>query len=267
MSDGSQGFPPRDDLRLEGSTVLRRYPYLSVTGVEWIHGVLTALAATAFEAPVPVPHFDGSSVGVVDGAVWGAVSYVPGEVVGWAHEPGLFELGAFLARFHVAVGTVEVESQQSPAFPIDGLPGLIDDLARIGHESRPRHVIHGDFTNHNVLARGMPLVPVAAIDFANTYVEVPLADIGFALWRSGRPSQDTLGWDAGRIREYVDGYSSVIPLAEGDRLAVVIYLKARGVQMAVKRQVRGLPDDLSGARLEWLVAHERALTAAVVGRP
>ena len=60
-------FPQRDDLRLEGSTVLRRYPYLSVAGVEWIHAVLRGLAATSFEAPVPVPYFDGSSAGVLDG--------------------------------------------------------------------------------------------------------------------------------------------------------------------------------------------------------
>lgn len=68
------------------------------------------------------------------------------------------------------------------------------------------------------------MAPCGVIDFANAYVEVPLADIGFALWRSGRPAQDVHEFDPARIAAYIDGDSSVRPLSADDRAAVIVYL-------------------------------------------
>jgi Ser/Thr protein kinase RdoA (MazF antagonist) len=244
---GATQFPGRDDLWLAGTTVVRRHDRAAAATIEWIHEVLDALD---FDAPKPVPYFDGASVAAVDGAVWGAVSYVDGDVVGWSTTPTMFELGAFLARFHDAVARVEIGRQQAPVFPVADLEGIGVALQEIGHADRPRHVIHGDFTNHNVLARDGR--PRGVIDFANAYVEVPLADIGFALWRSGRPRQDCDEFDPERVATYIDGYSSVHPLTPDDRAAVLVYLRARGLQIIAKQAARGERDDGPRRKLAWL---------------
>ena len=48
----------------------------------------------------------------------------------------------------------DLPTQQVPAFPVDALPRIANGLTRIGHARRARHMIHGDFTNHNVLVDG-----------------------------------------------------------------------------------------------------------------
>lgn len=50
-------------------------------------------------------------------------------------------------------------------------------------------MIHGDFTNDNVIASGNLPAATGVIDFALAHIENPLAGIGYALWRSGRPAE------------------------------------------------------------------------------
>src|SRR5687768_15902090 len=165
-----KGFPQRDDLSFDDGVVVRRHDNTAFGTVAWIHRLLEQLA---FNAPKPVPYFDGASVAVIDGVTWSAVSYLEGETVGWSTEPTMFELGAFLASFHDAAACVEMDVQQTPVWPVVAVapPGLAD---------RPRQVIHGDPTNHNVLSAGSPPKPSGIIDFANACIEAPLFDIGCA---------------------------------------------------------------------------------------
>jgi homoserine kinase type II len=262
MDAAPRGFPQRDDLFFENGVVVRRHDNTSYAAVEWIHRFLGRLA---FSAPVPMPYFSGASVAEIDGVVWSALSYVDGEIVGWNEAPSLFELGAFLARFHAAAAMVEMEEQRASAIAVDELPGLAPELARIGHAHRARHVIHGDFTNHNVLAIGSPHRACGVIDFMNAFIEVPLFDIGCALWRSGRPAQDAQTFDATRIVAYVDGYSSVRPLSDDDRAAVVVYLRARGLQIIAKQATRGTTDAGPRRKLDWLARHGDGLVVALQG--
>jgi Ser/Thr protein kinase RdoA (MazF antagonist) len=251
MGDKGNAFPGRDDLWLDDGVVVRRHAAAERETVEWIHRFLDRLV---FNAPKPVAYFDGASVAVMDGAVWSALSFVDGETVGWSPEPSMFELGAFLATFHTAAMAVEMDTQQSPVFPV----GPVD------HVDRPRGVIHGDFTNHNVLAAGSPRTPCGVIDFMNAYIEVPLFDIGCALWRSGRPSQLADTFDPERILAYVDGYSSVHALSDDDRAAVVAYLRARGLQIIAKQAARGVVEDGPRRKLAWLERHHDRLVAVLV---
>ena len=246
-----KGFPQRDDLSFDDGVVVRRHDNAARETVEWIHRFLAQLT---FNAPKPIPYFGGASVAVIDGIVWSALSYVEGETVGWSPAPSMYELGAFLATFHAAAEGVEMDGQQSPAFPVDVS----------GHADRPRHVIHGDPTSHNVLAAGSPPKPCGIIDFGNAFVEVPLFDIGCALWRSGRPSQDVDEFDPDRIAGYVDGYSSVRPLSEDDRVAVVAYLRARGGQILAKQEARGVTDDGPRRKLDWLARHHDRLVSVLI---
>ncbi|MEY2459767.1 MAG: Phosphotransferase enzyme family [Acidimicrobiaceae bacterium] len=251
MDLSGHAFPGRNDLWLVDGVVVRRHDDATRATVEWIHRFLAQLA---FNGSKPVPHFDGESVTVIDGAVWSAVSFVKGEIVGWSLTPSMFELGAYLARFHEAAAVVEMDAQQSPVFPVDAP----------GHADRRRQVIHGDPTNHNVVAAGSPPLPCGIIDFGNAYIDVPLFDIGCALWRSGRPAQAVHEFTPDRISAYVEGYSSVRPLSDDDRVAVVAYLRARGRQIVTKQAARGVADDGPHRKLDWLDRHEHDLVSVLI---
>jgi Ser/Thr protein kinase RdoA (MazF antagonist) len=134
----------------------------------------------------------------------------------------------------------------------------------VGHDDRPRHVIHGDPTNHNVLAAGSPPRPCGIIDFGNAFVEVPLFDIGCALWRSGRRAQGVHAFDPVRIAGYVDGYNSVDALSDDDRVSVVAYLRARGEQIIAKQVARGVSDDGPRRKLDWLARHHDELVSVLI---
>ena len=148
------------------------------------------------------------------------------------------EIGALLGRYHVAVRQMQMTSQRPAALPLAEVPPVLlsheldvipperaasirqlaaqlaRDLDDTGHLARERTVIHGDFTNDNVIARGMPPAPSGVIDFAVAHVETPLADIGYGLWRSGRPSRAALvTW----IFPESGGFSAAMPASSGSR--------------------------------------------------
>ena len=102
-----------------------------------------------------------------------------GQAVGWAAGPPMEEIGALLARYHATVRQIEVTGQRPRALPLADVPGILlsqqldaarvspdraaiirqlagqlaRDLNDTGQLTGERVVIHGDFTNHNVIAR------------------------------------------------------------------------------------------------------------------
>jgi Ser/Thr protein kinase RdoA (MazF antagonist) len=124
-------------------------------------------------------------------------------------------------------------------------------------------VIHGDFTNHNVIADSNPPTATGVIDFHRAHLEVPLADIAYGLWRSGRPSQDAYCLDLTRLRQFVHGYASTLPLPPGAARALPVYLYGRGLQMIAKRVQAGPPETGMLAQAEWIAANAAPITGAV----
>jgi Ser/Thr protein kinase RdoA (MazF antagonist) len=173
----------------------------------WLHAFLDWLAATGFPAPQPLRAFDGRSWTVAEGALWQLVSFLPGKVVGWADQPPIEEIGALLARYHLAARHFDASAQRPGALPMASVPTVLSrsrlqaasldpgaaavigqlaerlarDLTDAGGTARAPIVVHGDFTSHNVLADGAPPRLTGVIDFAGAHVETPLADI-----RAGR---------------------------------------------------------------------------------
>jgi Ser/Thr protein kinase RdoA (MazF antagonist) len=180
-------------------------------------------------------------------------------------------------RFHHASVPITPARQRPRAFPLDRivcapvsgqlsdwLAELAEDLQRINHAGADRMVIHGDFTAHNVVAAEHPARPTGVIDFALAYLEASLADVGFALWRSGRPCQDAIGLAPGRLRDLVSGYVRVRPLPATAADAITVYIRARGVQQAIKAQSRRQPPShLLPRRISWLSSHHSTLQAAI----
>lgn len=171
---------------------------------------------------------------IADGVLWELVSFLPGSAVGWSPRPPIDEIGALAARYHATAEQIRMPGQRPSALPLAEVPGVMlsalrsagidahhsalirqhaGQLARrlsdIAQPDRRRAVIHGDFTNDNVIASGTPPTVTGVVDFALAHVENPLADIGYALWRSGRPAKHAICLDPGRISRYVHGYHSV----------------------------------------------------------
>jgi Ser/Thr protein kinase RdoA (MazF antagonist) len=140
---------------------------------------------------------------------------------------------------------------------------LAADLDRIGQARAPQMVIHGDFTNHNVIAAGQPPRPCGVIDFALAHLEWPLADIGYGLWRSGRPHDQATRLDMPRVQRFVRGYASARPLSAEDAAAIEVFIRGRGVQILTKRVVAGRLDLRPLRQVRWLSTHRQLIADAL----
>src|SRR5260370_9052852 len=95
--------------------VLRRLPVparsVSIGGladdVTWLHFFLARLAELRFPSPRPLPCFDGMSWTKADGVLWEVVSFLPGQVVGWAAKPPMEDIGALPPRYHPPVPQIQ----------------------------------------------------------------------------------------------------------------------------------------------------------------
>jgi Ser/Thr protein kinase RdoA (MazF antagonist) len=274
--------------------VLRRLPVpLALAAdpaedVTWLHGFMTRLAGAGFPSPRPLPCFDRMSWIMAGGWLWEIVSFLPGHAVGWAAVPSMEEVGALLGRYHVAVRQIQVTGQRPSALPLAEVPPVLlshqleaipperaalirqlaaqlaRDLDDNGHLARERMVIHGDFTNDNVIARGTPPEASGVIDFAVAHVETPLADIGYGLWRSGRPYEQAGYLDLPRVRRFLRGYASIVRLTPDQAGVIPLYLRGRGLQMIAKRVRAGRNDTGMLAQVLWLTANAGEVGDALV---
>ena len=259
--------------------------------VDWLHAFLGGLAAADFLSPRPLPAFSGWSWTIAGGLLWELVSYLPGREVGWDSQPAMGQVGVLLARYHAAADGVRVAGQRPGVIPIADVPAILlsgqlaeacpdpeqavvirrltarlaADLDSFGHPADSRLVIHGDFTNHNVIADGIPPRPVGVIDFERAHLEVPLADIGYGLWRSGRPSQDARDLDLARLTTFVRGYASTIAVPADTVGALPVFLYGRGLQMIAKRAQAGHTATGIVAQVQWIADNATAISDAVVG--
>ncbi len=259
-----------------------------VDDVRWLHEFLAGLAALGFPSPRPLPSFGGQSWTLAGGLLWEIVSFLPGHEVGWQSEPSMEDIGALLGRYHTTARRVEVTSQRPSAIPLADVPQILlsrqlatacpdparaaairqlaerlaDELETSHHPAATPIVIHGDFTNHNVIADGIPPSPAGVIDFQLAHVEVPLADLGYGLWRSGRPHQDADCLDLARLQRFIRGYATTAPLSASDACAIPTFLYGRGLQMIAKRVRAGRADTGMLAQVQWLSAHATAIANA-----
>jgi Ser/Thr protein kinase RdoA (MazF antagonist) len=252
----------------------------------WVHQLLADLAACRFLAPEPLPLFGGSSVVPHNGHLWDALSYRPGLVVGIHPRPSLREIGRFAGRFHQVAGKLPGRPQRTLAFAVRDLPALLDDIsgtvtasaAALGEVQRAvgclaRELeqlppvqaapVHGDLTTHNVLSDPGRRRVVGMIDFLNAYIEDPLADIAFGLWRSGRRREERPELDPDRITAFARGYREEKGLPAHAAQAFPVYLCARGLQITVKALWRGKPIERVPAEISWAARHRRELEDAI----
>jgi Ser/Thr protein kinase RdoA (MazF antagonist) len=272
--------------------VLRQLPVPVVSGtvvtrdVAWLHGFMTRLAGFGFPSPRPLCCLNGKSWTMADGLLWETVSFLPGRAIGWSAVPPLEEVGALLGRYHATARQIEMTSQRPDALPLADVPAVLlsrrldvvppeeravirqlaaqlaGDLDGTGHLRRERLVIHGDFTSDNVIADGAPPRATGVIDFANAHVETPLADVGYGLWRSGRPHERAIDLDFSRARRFLRGYAGIVSLSPDQASVIPVYLRGRGLQMIAKRVRAGRNETGMLAQVQWLSANASAVADA-----
>lgn len=269
--------------------VLRRLPAPAISAaslvedVAWLHGFLARLAGLGFPSPRPLPCFDGRSWTVTHGALWEIVSFRPGHAVCWAAVPPMEEIGDLLGRYHATARQIAVGSQRPGALPLADVPAVLlshslavvpaerqaiirllaaqlaRDLDDARHLAPERLVIHGDFTNDNVIADGTPPRATGVVDFANAHAETPLADIGYGLWRSGRPHERADRLDFSRARRFLRGYANTARVSPDQVSVIPIYLRGRGLQMIAKRIRAGRNETGMLTQVQWLSANADAV--------
>jgi Ser/Thr protein kinase RdoA (MazF antagonist) len=142
------------------------------------------------------------------------------------------------------------------------------DLEDARHRSAARCVLQADCTSANMLVDGVPPRVVAMIDFTLALLGPPEMDISFALWVTVRPEQPAVHLDYARVRAFVAGYHAVRPLTAWSIKAIPRYLVGRGLQMLVRGERLGGPDQTVLDRVLWLHEHRNQLAevvASVVG--
>lgn len=244
-------------------------PALALESMTWLHEFLGDLAATGHVAPGPVNDLGGHSLAVVDGAIWELLTYVRGRQMAW--EDGVYEAGRALAQFHVASMGLPPRPQRPGALPFDACRPLHPsapvaevqrELGEIGYSGAERCVIHGDATFGNVVIAQDGTWRL--IDFAIAFHDVPLADIACALWRTGRTADAATSYDPARAAEFVRGYASLRPLRPDDARAIVVYVKARGLQLQHRSELRGWrTDETVIQRLLALRAQQGEIESAI----
>jgi Ser/Thr protein kinase RdoA (MazF antagonist) len=199
------------------------------------------------------------------------------------------EIGTLLARYHATVRRIEVASQRPGALPLADVPSILlspqieavcldpdqtatirgqaaqlaRDLDEVAHLTGERLVIHGDFTTDNVIANGTPPRATGVIDFALAHAETPLADIGYGLWRSGRPHQDADHLDLRKVFRFLRGYAATIPVSADQAHLIAVYLRGRGLQKIAKRVRAGRAETGMLAEVQWLSANAPAINDAL----
>jgi Ser/Thr protein kinase RdoA (MazF antagonist) len=255
----------------------------------WLHAFLARLAGTGFPSPRPLPCFEGRSWTLAADMLWEITSFLPGHAAGWEAEPSMEEIGTLLARYHATVRRIEVASQRPGALPLADVPSILlspqieavcldpdqtatirgqaaqlaRDLDEVAHLTGERLVIHGDFTTDNVIANGTPPRATGVIDFALAHAETPLADIGYGLWRSGRPHQDADHLDLRKVFRFLRGYAATIPVSADQAHLIAVYLRGRGLQKIAKRVRAGRAETGMLAEVQWLSANAPAINDAL----
>jgi Ser/Thr protein kinase RdoA (MazF antagonist) len=123
-----------------------------------------------------------------------------------------------------------------------------------------RLVIHGDFAAHNILVayNGRP-APAGMIDFAVAYLEAHTPTSRLVCGAAVAATQPQSAWTRSGPR-VMTGYARGHPLPVATAVAINVYIRARGIQQAVKSSPPRRPaPPLLAERIDWLSAHQAQL--------
>jgi homoserine kinase type II len=232
-----------------GRWVLTLFEKLTPAELPFYLDLMGHLARHGIPCPAPVARRDGGTLDALKGKPAALVSRLPGAAVMQPEAAHCAEVGATLARMHVAGrdfgGTLEnprgAEWREAtapavmPFLDAERRSMLEAELAFQRTQSRealPRGAVHGDLFRDNVLFDGPRIGGV--IDFYFAGVDALLFDVAVTLndWCIDHPSGAVLPEHA---RAFLTAYQAVRPITAAERGAWPAMLRAAALRFWLSR--------------------------------
>jgi homoserine kinase type II len=213
---------------------------VSVADLPFFMGTMEALSAAGIPAPAPVRRRDGAHLSSVRGKACAIVTFLQGVSPRRPNPAQCRELGAVLARMHVALAGIDLARDNSLGpdawAPLirphlataEGLrPGLPDaikaDLADVAaaiaagwRAALPQGIIHADLFPDNTLFLGDDLAGV--IDFYFACTDALVYDLAVCL--NAWCFEADRSFNITKARTMVQSYERIRPLSDAERAAL-----------------------------------------------
>lgn len=264
----------------EGRFVVRRnHRGVGEAAQRYRHQLIKQLHEQGVPVPALIPNRNGDTLLSLDGRFYEVMQFVVGEDYKADNPLQQENIGATLARYHLAVQDMPAPPKETTQrYSPQGILALneiiikqdmMGDLTHMtswydlraaklraklpskGYEALPHLVIHGDIHRDNFIFAGDEVA--AMIDFDQVAWDTPLADLADALVAFAsidRPH--VLGWGVfngplheERAMHLIAGYTSVHPLSQHDLELVLVLLEVMWLDGELGRVVstpEGAPD-------------------------
>jgi homoserine kinase type II len=235
----------------QGRYVLTLFERLPAAELPFYLALMAHLARHGIPSPAPIADLSDQYLQRLNGKPAALVTRLPGVSLERPGDAECGELGALLARMHLAGRSYPayLENPRGPkwwrvaAAELKSFLGkdesaLLDDELAFQAQHRfpdlPRGPVHADLFRDNALFEKARISGV--IDFYFAGVDCLLYDVAVCAndWCLADPAADpTL--DAGRMRALLESYEAVRPLAPAERLAWPVMLRAAALRFWLSR--------------------------------
>ena len=235
---------------VKGRYVLTLYERLPASELPFYLNLMAHLARAGVEVPAPEPDRTGALFSLLNGKPASLVTRIDGAPVIVPSPQHCVEVGAALARLHVASMSyrARLSNRRGPAWWRQAAravkPHLSPDQAALldaelkfqtgfGRVKLPKGAIHGDLFCDNVLFADGRVAGI--IDFGFAATDFFAYDLAIAVndWCIGDDATGAL--DAARTRAITRAYHSVRPLTDDERMQWTALLRAAALRFWVSR--------------------------------
>jgi homoserine kinase type II len=213
-----------------GRYVLTLYERLPADELPFYLNLMAHLAKAGVAVPAPAPDRSGALFSMLCGKPASLVDRIDGEPHLSPGEQDCAEIGAALARLHLAAQSyrARLTNRRGPAWwrqaaravrpfldarQLELLDGELRYQAGVGRVTLPKAAIHGDLFRDNVLFAGGKVAGI--IDFGFAATDFLAYDLAIAVndWCNAPDGE----LEAGRTHAFVDGYQRLRPLTPEER--------------------------------------------------
>jgi homoserine kinase type II len=232
-----------------GRYVLTLYERLPASELPFYLNLMAHLARAGVEVPAPIPDRTGALFSLLNGKPAGLVERVDGEPVETPDEAHCAEVGAALARLHLASATYRprLANRRGPAwwrqaaravkpFLTPSKSALLDAEIKFqtgfGRGKLPKGAIHGDLFCDNVLFAGPRVAGIIDFGFAATdfyAYDVAITVNDWCVDAAGSPLDPALA------HAMLTAYDALRPFTDDERAAWPSLLRAAALRFWLSR--------------------------------
>ncbi len=249
---------------------LRRYnPHRSPDAIRYEHDVLRHMNRRGWPVAVPLRADDGKTIVSEENSpdarasAYSLFPFLPGRPGPEHNQRYLHIKGGILARLHGDLASLPSKGQRGGFGRLSDLdayhaeqPRLaehiraarersLDELARLGYESFPDTLVHGDFHTENIFFQRRRLT--AILDFDLVHMDTRVADLALAIAGDCPEPPSYLAIDPESVQVFVAAYHAESPLPEPEVRLIVPMIRAYYVWLCSFSVFRWLDGHPKGA--------------------